>query len=477
MNKSGEIWVVDDDRSIRWVLERALQKAGMKVRSFGSADPVLVHLRGRRPDAIVSDIRMPGISGLHFLEQIQTHYPEIPIIIMTAYSDLDNTVVAYQRGAFEYLPKPFDVDEAVTVVRRALTYRREKQAELTANKPSSLTKAPMGGILGSAPAMQEVFRAIGRLSRTDMTVLITGESGTGKALVARALHGHSPRAAGPFVALHPSTIAKEHLGSELFGHEYLPSPNDLPPQWGRFEQAQGGTLFLDEIGDMSGELQAKLLHVLTSGEFHRIGGQAPILADVRIIATTHQNLEERVRDDLLREDLYHRLNVIRIHVPALRERRTDITTLAHHFLAATAEEMGLEPKVLHSSVERILIHFDWPGNVRQLENTCRWLTVMASGSEVHVEDLPSELVGADLGPVGQASWENGLARWADECLSLGDTRLLDDALPRFEKILIKAALNFTGGRRRDAAILLGWGRNTLTRKLKELALESDPSIE
>ena len=470
MNESGEIWVIDDDRSIRWVLERALQKSGMKVRSFGSADPVLVHLRERRPDAIVSDIRMPGISGLRFLEQIQAHYPDIPIIIMTAYSDLDNTVVAYQKGAFEYLPKPFDVDEVVAVVRRALTYRREKQAELTANEYSSFTKTSTGDILGSAPAMQEVFRAIGRLSRTDMTVLITGESGTGKALVARALHGHSSRAASPFVALQTSPIAEEYLGSELFAH--APSPNSSAPQWGRFEQAQGGTLFLDEIGDMSGELQASLLHVLTSGEFHRIGGQTPALADVRIIATTHQNLEERVRGGHFREDLYHRLNVIRIHVPALRERRTDILTLAHHFLAAIAKEMGLEPKVLHSSVERILIHLDWPGNVRQLENTCRWLTVMAPGSEVHVEDLPPELVATDPGPVGQAPWENGLADWANERLSLGDTRLLDDALPRFEKTLIKVALGFTGGRRQDAAILLGWGRNTLARKLKELARDS-----
>ena len=472
MTTSSEIWVVDDDRSIRWVLERALQNAGMSVHSFGSADPVLTRLTEGEPDAVVSDIRMPGMDGFRFLEQMHNRYPHLPVIIMTAYSDLDSTVAAYQGGAFEYLPKPFDVDEAVAVVRRAVAHRREK-VDINTDK----LEMEAGEIVGSAPAMQEVFRAIGRLSRSNITVLITGESGTGKELVARALHEHSPRVHGPFIALNTAAIPKELLESELFGHERGAFTGAQAQRRGRFEQAHGGTLFLDEIGDMPAELQTRLLRVLSDGEFYRVGGHTPISADVRIIAATHQNLELRVEEGQFREDLYHRLNVIRVHVPSLRERRIDVPVLARHFLAATATELGVEPKILRPEVERALSNFDWPGNVRQLENSCRWLTVMASGNELHVEDLPPELLNTSSAEANATQWEAGLSRWADERLQLGDTRLLDDALPRFERAMVSVALAHTGGRRQEAAALLGWGRNTLTRKINELNKIKDLNID
>ncbi|MEM7254077.1 MAG: nitrogen regulation protein NR(I), partial [Pseudomonadota bacterium] len=400
MSMSGEIWVVDDDRSIRWVLERALQNAGMRVHSFGSADPVLTRLTASQPDAVVSDIRMPGMDGFRFLDEMHNRYPEVPVIIMTAYSDLDSTVTAYQGGAFEYLPKPFDVDEAVAVVRRAVAHRKDKGEPDVAK-----SSVESGEIVGSAPAMQEVFRAIGRLSRSNITVLITGESGTGKELVARALHEHSPRSQGPFIALNTAAIPRDLLESELFGHERGAFTGAQAQRRGRFEQAHGGTLFLDEIGDMPAELQTRLLRVLADGEFYRVGGHTPISADVRIIAATHQNLERRVGDGQFREDLYHRLNVIRVHVPSLRERRIDIPVLARHFLNAAAEELGVEAKVLRPEVERALSDCDWPGNVRQLENTCRWLTVMASGSELHVEDLPPELAESAASDGSAGQWE------------------------------------------------------------------------
>ena len=464
----GEVWVIDDDQSIRWVLERALGRAGFGVEGFEGGDGVLARLKIREPDAIVSDIRMPDADGLELLGEIAARYPHLPVIVMTGYSDLDSAVSAYRGGAYEYLPKPFDVEEAVALVGRAVTHNREG----TAHDPG-MAVAALSGIIGSAPAMQEVFRAIGRLSRSDLTVLITGESGTGKELVARALHHHGPRAAQPFIALNTAAIPRGLLESELFGHERGAFTGARTRRLGRFEQADGGTLFLDEIGDMPAELQTRLLRVLADGEFYRVGGHAPVRADVRIIAATHQDLEARIRDGTFREDLFHRLNVIRTHSPALRERREDIPLLLAHYLGRAAGEIAVEPKTLKPEVVRYLGTLDWPGNVRQLENTCRWLTVMAPGREVHLEDLPPELrtTGGDADGA-EDDWEASLRRWAERrLLELGDRALLDEAMPRFEQILIECALGRTGGHRREAARMLGWGRNTLTRKIKELSLD------
>ena len=465
MNSHEHVWIIDDDRSIRWVLERALRKAEMEVTAFESASGVLEALRRRQPDAIITDIRMPGLDGLGLLDRIHNEYPELPVIIMTAHSDLDSAVAAYQGGAFEYLPKPFDVDDAVDLARRACQLRREQGSET----PEGGEETPE--IIGEAPAMQEVFRAIGRLSRSNITVLINGESGTGKELVARALHRHSPRADRPFIALNTAAIPKDLLESELFGHEKGAFTGAAGQRRGRFEQADTGTLFLDEIGDMPAELQTRLLRVLSDGEFYRVGGHTPIKVDVRIIAATHQNLEERVRQGLFREDLFHRLNVIRIHVPSLRERRGDIPLLLNHFLARAAKELNVDPKTPRPEVVEYLSSLEWPGNVRQLENSCRWLTVMASGREILVDDLPPELKEAPPAGVVGSSWEQTLAHWADQQLSKGVTGLLDVAVPAFERIMIRSAMKKTAGRRQDAARLLGWGRNTLTRKINELKMD------
>ena len=458
----SEVWVIDDDRSIRWVLEKALAQEGMDVTGFASGSGVLQRLSSHRPDAIMSDIRMPDVNGLDLLKSISTDFPGLPVIIMTAYSDLDSAVAAYQGGAFEYLPKPFDVDDAVDLVRRAVGHGRARTLV-----PAPPTQSPDQEIIGSAPAMQEVFRAIGRLSRSNITVLITGESGTGKELVARALHRHSPRADKPFIALNTAAIPRDLLESELFGHERGAFTGAQSQRRGRFEQADGGTLFLDEIGDMPSELQTRLLRVLADGEFFRVGGHLPIRVDVRIIAATHQDLESRVRDGKFREDLFHRLNVIRVHSPALRERREDIPALLRHFLEAAGEELSTDSKSLLPDVERYLASLDWPGNVRQLENTCRWLTVMASGNEVHLDDLPPELREDTQGEQGDGDWAALLRRWAERKLAAGGERILDEATPRFEQVMIETALRFSHGRRQDAARLLGWGRNTLTRKIKE----------
>jgi len=457
--------VVDDDRSIRWVLEKALQGAGLAVRSFDSGEAVLQALRRERPDALFTDIRMPGIDGFEVLERIGAEHPGLPVIVMTAHSDLDSAVSAYQGGAFEYLPKPFDVDEAVALVRRAMAGSGGRAGGEAAEE----ARAPE--IIGESPAMQEVFRAIGRLSRSNITVLINGESGTGKELVALALHRHSPRAKQPFIALNMAAIPRDLLESELFGHEKGAFTGAHGLRRGRFEQADGGTLFLDEIGDMPAELQTRLLRVLADGEFYRVGGHVPVRVDVRIIAATHQDLEARVRGGAFREDLFHRLNVIRIHIPSLRQRREDIPRLARHFLKAAAAELGGETKELQPETEALLTELDWPGNVRQLENTCRWLTVMASGREIHPDDLPLELREAAPGQEG-IDWAVALRQWASQRLASGDERLLEDALPEFERVLIDVALARTGGRRQDAAKLLGWGRNTLTRKIKELGMEA-----
>ncbi|WP_339415499.1 MULTISPECIES: nitrogen regulation protein NR(I) [unclassified Pseudomonas] len=468
MSRSETVWIVDDDRSIRWVLEKALQQEGMTTQSFDSADGVMSRLARQQPDVIISDIRMPGASGLDLLARIREQHPRLPVIIMTAHSDLDSAVASYQGGAFEYLPKPFDVDEAVALVKRANQHAQEQQNQ---EAPPALTRTPE--IIGEAPAMQEVFRAIGRLSHSNITVLINGESGTGKELVAHALHRHSPRAASPFIALNMAAIPKDLMESELFGHEKGAFTGAANLRRGRFEQADGGTLFLDEIGDMPADTQTRLLRVLADGEFYRVGGHTPVKVDVRIIAATHQNLETLVHAGKFREDLFHRLNVIRIHIPRMSDRREDIPTLARHFLARAAQELAVEPKLLKSETEEYLKNLPWPGNVRQLENTCRWITVMASGREVHVSDLPPELLSLPQDSAPVTNWEQALRQWADQALARGQSSLLDSAVPAFERIMIETALKHTAGRRRDAAVLLGWGRNTLTRKIKELGMKVD----
>ena len=467
MARNENVWIIDDDKSIRWVLERALAQEKLATKSFADADDALNALDDQVPDVIVSDIRMPGTDGLKMLGIIHNKHPELPIIIMTAHSDLDSAVASYQGGAFEYLPKPFDVDEAVTLVKRALEQRREKSAPATLPDRQSVSAE----IIGNAPAMQEVFRAIGRLSHSNVTVLINGESGTGKELVARALHKHSPRAAKPFVALNMAAIPRDLIESELFGHEKGAFTGATDKRTGRFEQANGGTLFLDEIGDMPLEAQTRLLRVLADSEFYRVGGTTPIKADVRIIAATHQNLEGLVKEGRFREDLFHRLNVIRIHLPRLSERREDIAQLAMHFLKTAAREMNVDPKVLRTDTANFLAGLAWPGNVRHLENTCRWLTVMASGREILIDDLPPELRKLEGAASDGTDWEQALRQWADHELGRGGRAILDTAVPAFERIMIETALRHTAGRRRDASLLLGWGRNTLTRKIKELNLE------
>jgi len=472
MNRQPEVWIIDDDRSIRWVLEKALSQATIATHSFETADKALVRLKRERPDVIITDIRMPGTDGLALLDQVQHSDPTLPVIIMTAYADLDRAVAAYQGGAFEYLPKPFDVDEAVAIVRRALAKSDESLL------PAVGAEAPRvsAEIIGAAPAMQEVFRAIGRLSKSNMTVLLTGESGTGKELVARALHKHSPRAAKPFIALNTAAIPRELLESELFGHERGSFTGATAQRVGRFEQADGGTLFLDEIGDMPAELQTRLLRVLAEGDFYRVGGHHPVHVDVRVIAATHQDLERRVKENSFREDLFHRLNVIRLQLPPLRERLEDIGELAEHFLRVTAKELDVEPKRLSPKALDAFRAYGWPGNVRQLENICRRVTIMAPTQTIEVHDLPRELTADPATETVQSDrlgtdWEIALRRWAEHHAQSSPVPILDEAVPKFEKTMIRVALARTHGRRHDAARLLGWGRNTLTRKIKELGLE------
>ncbi|WP_415885582.1 nitrogen regulation protein NR(I) [Neptuniibacter sp. QD37_6] len=469
MNLSGKIWIVDDDRSIRWVLEKAMAVEGLQTEVFDSADALLAQLEREVPDAIISDIRMPGTDGLQLLEKIQETHPQVPIIIMTAHSDLDSAVASYQGGAFEYLPKPFDVDDAVALTKRALAHAIEQREQVAEQAAEEGTE-----IIGEAPAMQEVFRAIGRLSQSNITVLINGESGTGKELVAHALHKHSPRRDRPFIPLNMAAIPHDLIESELFGHEKGAFTGAAAARRGRFEQADGGTLFLDEIGDMPADAQTRLLRVLADSEFYRVGGHTAVKVDVRIIAATHQDLEKLVAEGRFREDLFHRLNVIRVHLPKLAERREDIPRLARHFLNMAAEELDVEPKVLATDTESYMCNLAWQGNVRQLENTCRWLTVMATGREVLIDDLPPELMQSSESETAVAGdWELSLRNWADQQLGLGHRNLLDTAVPAFEKIMIETALKHTAGRRRDAAELLGWGRNTLTRKIKELGMDED----
>jgi len=462
------VWVVDDDRSIRWVLEKALAREGIPHQSFASAYEVMQALALSRPQVLVSDIRMPGESGLALLAEVKERHPQVPIIIMTAYSDLDSAVAAFQGGAFEYLPKPFDVDHALALIRRAAVEARQAPAAVAASGESP-------EILGQAPAMQEVFRAIGRLSQSTATVLITGESGTGKELVARALHRHSPRAAGPFVAINTAAIPKDLLESELFGHERGAFTGAQAARRGRFEQAEGGTLFLDEIGDMPPDLQVRLLRVLADGEYYRVGGHAPQRATVRIIAATHQNLEERVREGLFREDLLHRLNVVRLRLPPLRERPEDIAPLARHFLLKSARDLAVDPKVLSDAALAALTAFSYPGNVRQLENVCHWLTVMAPGQLVDVQDLPPDVRArpAANGEQAEPHWEQALDSELARALAQGERAVGDRLQREFERTLIRRALAHTGGHRMDAAARLGWGRNTLTRRIQQLGMDEE----
>ena len=462
---TNPVWVIDDDRSIRWVFEKALAREGIAHRTFGAAQEALDRLPQETPQVVVSDIRMPGLSGLDFMRQLKARLPATPMIIMTAYSDLESAVAAFQGGAFEYLPKPFDVDHAVELVRRALDQSRRPADEVAAEEA-----APE--ILGQAPAMQEVFRAIGRLAHSHATVLITGESGTGKELVARALHRHSPRSAKAFIAINTAAIPKDLLESELFGHERGAFTGAQSMRRGRFEQAEGGTLFLDEIGDMPADLQTRLLRVLSDGQFYRVGGHTPLAANVRVIAATHQELEARVKQGLFREDLYHRLNVIRLRLPALRERREDIPTLARHFLAKSARDLGVDGKRLTDAAVRFLAAQEWPGNVRQLENVCHWVTVMAPGQAVDIADLPPEVRAQAQAAPREGDWREALEREVASRLARGESGINDPLTRDFESALISTALQHTGGRRIEAANLLGIGRNTLTRKVQELKIDT-----
>jgi two-component system nitrogen regulation response regulator GlnG len=500
------IWIVDDDESIRWVLEKALARENLATKSFSNARDAMDALQSSAPQVLVSDIRMPGTSGLELLQAAKARYPGLPVIVITAFSDLDSAVAAFQGGAFEYLAKPFDVDKAVELIRRALeeSLREADVEQVSAETPE---------ILGQAPAMQDVFRAIGRLSQSNVTVMITGESGTGKELVARALHKHSPRATQPYIALNTAAIPKDLLESELFGHERGAFTGAQATRRGRFEQAENGTLFLDEIGDMPFDLQTRLLRVLSDGHFYRVGGHQPLKANVRVIAATHQNLEQRVKEGLFREDLYHRLNVIRLRLPSLRERREDIPLLTRHFLAQSAKQLGVEAKRMSDAAVQFLAGLDLPGNVRQLENLCNWITVMAPGQAVEVKDLPQDLThGQDLSPaaapapvvpaaslapaptsqhdasdvnvlavgaaaaggngaVDKASWIALLESEAAHMLADGQPEVMDALGRQFESTLIKTALKHTHGRKNDAAIRLGIGRNTITRKIHELGID------
>jgi two-component system nitrogen regulation response regulator GlnG len=467
----NRVWIVDDDNSIRWVLEKALVQASFEVESFASADLMLQRLDYDEPDTIISDIRMPETDGKELLDKLQSSHPQIPVIIMTAHSDLDSAVNAYQQGAFEYLPKPFDIDEAIALAKRAVEHAKKKNS-----RGHKKSEAPVSEIIGEAPAMQEVFRAIGRLSRSSVSVLINGQSGTGKELVAHALHKHSPRKEQTFVALNMAAIPKELIESELFGHEKGAFTGAAGTRKGRFEQANGGTLFLDEIGDMPLDIQTRLLRVLADGQFYRVGGHEPVSVDVRIVAATHQNLEKLVEEGKFREDLFHRLNVIRIHIPTLKDRKEDIPQLCEHFLTLAAKELGVEAKHLSKPAQEFLSQYPWPGNVRQLENTCRWLTVMASGKEVLVDDLPPEILqrphqsSVSSPKEISADWVDSFKHWLDGELAKGLSNINDVAQPEFERALIEIALRHTKGHKQDAAKRIGWGRNTITRKMQELGM-------
>ena len=476
MSTANRVWVADDEKSIRWVLDKALSKEGISVTCFESAEALLTEIDSGQPDVVVSDIRMGGMDGLALLSRLREQHPDVPVIVMTAHSDLDSAVASIQGGAFEYIPKPFEVDEAVSIVKRALIEHTRATSD-----PAAPSQQQPAEIIGKAPAMQEVFRAIGRLSKSNVTVLINGQSGTGKELVANALHRHSMRKDGPFVALNMAAIPQDLIESELFGHEKGAFTGANQARVGRFEQARGGTLFLDEIGDMPAEAQTRLLRVLSDGKYYRVGGHEPLEADVRIIAATHQNLETLVSDNRFREDLFHRLNVIRIHLPNLYDRSEDIPMLLEHFLAEAARELGEEMKVIPEDTMNFLVSLPWQGNVRQLENFSRWITVMATGREVLLDDLPLELRSNTEQPEqSDQLWDRQLRKWAQAKLksrTFSGDGLLAEAQPLFERIMIEAALDETAGRKRDASLLLGWGRNTLTRKMQELGMDQGNASE
>ena len=465
-----DIWIADDDRSIRWVLEKALKKAGLPCRTFSEADSLLLALKTEQPSVILSDIRMPGKSGLEMLTEIKRDYPKLPVIIMTAFSDLDSAVSSFQSGAFEYLPKPFDIDKAVELVRRASEENASEEAA---------PEQQVSEIIGKASAMQDVFRAIGRLSHSKATVLLTGESGAGKEVVARALHKHSPRAKEAFIALNMAAIPRDLMESELFGHEKGAFTGANSVRHGRFEQAEGGTLFLDEIGDMPAELQTRLLRVLSDGYYYRVGGHQALKANVRIIAATHQNLENMVHEGRFREDLYHRLNVIRIRLPPLRERKEDIPLLIAHFLKKSSESLDVEQKIMTAEAMDFLKEFPFPGNVRQLENLCNWLVVMAPSQHIQLSDLPAEILqsapakAVSAAPLVGGTWQNGLRAAVEAKLKEETPDLMKELTDAFETAVIETALEFTHGRRVEAASRLGIGRNTITRKIAELNLKTE----
>lgn len=466
MSRPERVWIVDDDQSIRWVLERALSKAEMDVTSFDSPSALLAALESAQPEVIISDIRMPRMDGFELLKRIQSLHSDIPVIIMTAHSDMDSAVSAYEKGAFEYLPKPFDINDATALAKRASEQYRSQHIDDKKSGGSQLLLESQE-IIGQSPAMQEVFRAIGRLSKSSISVLVTGESGTGKELVAKALHTHSPRANEPYIEINTAAIPKDLLESELFGHEKGAFTGAHVQRKGRFEQANHGTLFLDEIGDMPAELQTRLLRVLSEGTFYRVGGHMPVQVDVRVLAATHQNLEKRVEEGLFREDLFHRLNVIRVQIPPLRDRGEDIVLLLKRFLQKAAEELQVEEKAVAPEVTSYLQTLHWPGNVRQLENVSRWLMVMATGREITLDDFPTELKDEASSKGRGGEWEVVLKEHIDNRLNKGEKRIFDELYPLFENIALKAALEKTRGKKKEAADLLGWGRNTLTRKLKE----------
>ncbi len=474
MNK---VWVVDDDNSIRWVLEKALSQGNFSVEVFSSGAQLLERLEFEVPDAIFSDIRMPNMDGMVLLEHIHSRYSDMPVVIMTAHSDLDSAVNAFQHGAFDYLPKPFDIDDAVALAQKAVAHSLKNAAKLATIEDKLIPAT--SEIIGEAPAMQEVFRAIGRLSRSSVSVLINGQSGTGKELVARALHKHSPRSAQTFIALNMAAIPKELIESELFGHEKGAFTGATGTKKGRFEQANGGTLFLDEIGDMPLDVQTRLLRVLAEGQFYRVGGHEPVSVDVRIVAATHQNLEQLVADSRFREDLFHRLNVIRIHIPALKDRQQDIKKLTNHFLLQASEELLVDAKTISQPALRFLEEFDWPGNVRQLENTCRWLTVMASGKEILLADLPPEMTQPAIikstnstleFDAENSHWTAHFERWVKTKLADNESEIIKQAQADFERVLITETLKHCEGHRQNAAKKIGWGRNTISRKIQELDL-------
>lgn len=465
MKTSEMVWIVDDDKSMRWVIEKALQKIEISTHSFQSPKELMSALEQETPDVLITDIRMPNMNGLELLEKIKSDYPQLPVIVMTAHSDLDSAVAAFHGGAFDYIAKPFDIEDLIDLTQRACLHSKQQREE--AINPEVSKQTSVSDIIGEAPAMQEVFRAIGRLARSHITVLINGESGTGKELVAKALHRHSPRSGKPFVALNMAAIPKDLMESELFGHEKGAFTGAVQKRIGRFEQANGGTLFLDEIGDMPADLQTRLLRVLADGEFYPIGAYSPTKVDVRIIAATHQNLESLVRKKRFRADLFHRLNVIRIHIPALRERRQDIPLLLRHFLQQASQELEMEVKILKSEAEEFLSNLNWDGNVRQLENTCRWLTVMASGREIHLHDLPPELLTSTPEIITNNDWKVLLGAEVDKYFHAQKTDIAKKIITHVEHLLIERALIFTGNKRQEAAVLLGYGRNTLTRKLNE----------